>query len=479
MKKVYTLFVLLAFCSFALGQNVKTYKGKMSKRPVSRVDFGLNLGMSLEPEIWSYEYYEDEDGSRIYHGKLSYSLQYGRNSFYTIKGQYSHGKKEGIWEYKALENGNKLYGKWTVNYHNDLLDGDYDYYAKIGGTFGESIKMIGKFSQGHPIGKMVCSMSESKRNISYEANYSEDGYPDGVWTCDVQASIARKTKIRFLNNCLISKTTIDQSTGEKNVTKSTDIAPEEYEGGSSVLIPESIAKVLSAKNRKFNGARNNCYQLVDGWHSDFSNALQATDYIEECECFELIDKLYGQFGSRARYLKIVPDEARNEEVRDSIEEVKRIEREQSRLAAEKAKQLEKQKEEEAQLAHQQAIQENNKLAEKIRSNFANNKEARKWENLNSLFNLTSRHHSDYEDTPQNLLFLNKFYICVYRIINSEIESKYRKEYEKAISSDVSQAISASCRAGGWRYYCEPDEILKKCMNMADGLQLIKYEDIAN
>ena len=127
LRNIGVLLLYVALSGQIDAQTLKTYKGRMSERPVERIDFGINLGMSLRPEIWSYQYYEDENGERVYHGKLTYSFQYAPNAFYTIAGQYSHGKKEGQWIYQAVGSNKKVSGKLMINYHNDLFDGNFSY----------------------------------------------------------------------------------------------------------------------------------------------------------------------------------------------------------------------------------------------------------------------------------------------------------------------------------------------------------------
>ena len=57
LRNIGILLLYVALSGQIDAQTLKTYKGRMSERPVERIDFGINLGMSLRPEIWSYQYY--------------------------------------------------------------------------------------------------------------------------------------------------------------------------------------------------------------------------------------------------------------------------------------------------------------------------------------------------------------------------------------------------------------------------------------
>ena len=115
MKKICLLLLYVALSGQISAQTIKTYKGGMSESPVETIDFGYNLGLSLAPRIWSYQYYEDETGERVYHGKLTHSFQFAPNLFYTITGQYSHGKREGQWVWQVIGDNKKNYEKYIVN----------------------------------------------------------------------------------------------------------------------------------------------------------------------------------------------------------------------------------------------------------------------------------------------------------------------------------------------------------------------------
>lgn len=464
LRNIGILLLYVALSGQIDAQTLKTYKGRMSERPVERIDFGINLGMSLRPEIWSYQYYEDENGERVYHGKLTYSFQYAPNAFYTIAGQYSHGKKEGQWIYQAVGSNKKVSGKLMINYHNDLFDGNFSYQG-FGTSFIGDYKMNGSFSNGHLIGTMTCSVTGLSEKKYYEASYANGGYPEGNWKYNKIGPIVENTEFRFLNNCLITQTVVDQSTG-KTQTKKTQTINDDYRG---IFIPDSIARNISESNRGFR-IGNTCYTFEDASAFDF-------EYATIDEGFKEVHALYKALGYTPKYLKAVKDKARN----DSIAEVERQQKEQERLIAENAEmsrlEAEKKKIYEARQTHLLAVSQTKELADRIEIAYSIRKDAKKWINVKELFDIVSSHHADYEDTPENISFLNDYYKCVYRIFNSEIDNKTRRDFEALIASGLTEVRATIGKSGGWRLYCEPDKIIRNFVQQAEGLMLTDFDAI--
>lgn len=257
MKKICLLLLYVALSGQISAQTIITYKGRMSEGPVETIDFGgaTAVALPLSQGIWSYQYYEDETGERVYHGKLTYSLQFARNSFYTITGQYSHGKREGQWVWQQIGDNKKIDGKYVVNYHNGIREGDFSFQGHDGFY---ACNMKGSFSNGQLFGTMTCTFTDvvfDEEFYYYEAHYSNGGYPDGTWKFDYNHNgIVENTEYHFLNNFLISWTTVDQSTGKRSFHKNESDWEKDGIGYSierEILIPESIAQKNTAKNKGF------------------------------------------------------------------------------------------------------------------------------------------------------------------------------------------------------------------------------------
>lgn len=468
MKKICLLLLYVVLSGQISAQTIKTYKGRMSEWPVEieMIDFGH---YSSDPGIWSYQYYEDETGERVYHGKLTYSFQCARNSFYTITGQYSHGKREGQWVWQVIGDNKKNYEKYVVNYHNGIREGDFSFQDNDGFY---AYNMKGSFSNGQLFGTMTYTITRvlsEETFYYYEAHYSNGGYPDGTWKFDSYVNgIVKNTEYHFLNNCLISWTTVDQSTGKRSFHKN------ERDFGRKILIPESIAQKNTANNKGFRNG--NTYYT-------FGEVIYDRDHydpwigFDNLDGFKKVHELYGRLSYNPKYLCIVRDEIRNKEVEDSIAEAERQQEEQARLAELARQEEEKQRIYEAQQAHLRAVSQTQELADKIEIAYSTRKDAKKWKNVKGLFDIVSIHHDDYEDTPEDLSILNDYYIHVYRIFNSDIDNKSRTVFENLLEPDLEEAKDALGKPGGWRYYCEPDKIISNFVQRAKGLTLTDFDAI--
>lgn len=480
MKKICVLLLYVALCSQICAQTIKTYKGRMSENPVEIIEFGVNIHLSLAPEIWSYQYYEDENGERVYHGKLTYSFQFARNSFYTITGQYSHGKREGQWVWQAIGGNKEVYGKYVVNYHNGIREGSFSFQDKDGIY---AYNMNGSFSNGQLIGAMSYTITDvtfKERCYYYEAHYSNGGYPDGTWKLDhIDNGIVENTEYHFLNNFLISWTTVDQSTGKRRSRKNESDWEKDvldfYSIEMGVLIPENIAQKITANNKGFRNG-NTYYTFEEAvYNRDPDRDSQI--YFDDLDGFEKVHELYLRLGYNPKYLRFVRDEIRNKEVEDSIAEAERQQKEQARLAEQARQEEEKRRIYEAHQAHLRAVSQTQELADKIEIAYSIRKDAKKWKNVKGLFDVISVHHNDYEGTPEKLSFLNDYYICVYRILNSENDDKTRKEFESLIAAGLAEVRDAQTKVGGWRMNCDPDKVISNFIQQAKGLTLIEFNAI--
>lgn len=97
MKKYILINIAFLFALSTNSQNVKTYNGPMTEPEwIAELFGGGAYGFN-----GSYSYYEDKEGNRILHGsfKISYTYLYFGDffgDFTEIRGNYNHGKRNGI-----------------------------------------------------------------------------------------------------------------------------------------------------------------------------------------------------------------------------------------------------------------------------------------------------------------------------------------------------------------------------------------------
>lgn len=452
-------------CGITSAQTIKTYNGKMSKEPIALVKFGFALYMTTDN--WTYQYYENDNGDRVFHGNLTYKLLFGKNWIYTVTGKFSHGKKEGTWEYKAISD-NKEIAKFVVNYHNDLLEGNFEYFVAHGKN--EITSMNGMFQNGDLVGVVKYKNAGLRYSYNYMLNYMEGGYPIGIWKFNEKSDINYDHEMRFINGFLVSMKTTDQSTGERKESKADNVELVDfigYAGKYKVLVSESMAKMLSPNNRKFKGLKD-YYEVTDENGSSIEYAVFDVLGSKGYDAIKKIHEIYTDIGYTPRYLAVSFDTERNREVRDSLEEVRILQDKQARLAEEAARE---QKRIEAQQAKEQLEAQLKDLELKIDQTIALRKNAEKWENLIGVFRICAK------DKPNDKNWTLQFFTCVYRILNSDIDSNSRNQYEEKISTEAMKARSGANRAGGWFCYCDYKKLLNDCINLSADLNLVEMDSI--
>lgn len=121
-----------------------------------------------------YEYYEGDEGQRIYDGNFSFSLERTNkdnqgvdvDSRYSVKGEMKNGKQEGDWIYEYNEDGGFSYNTGSVR-----MLVIYDMGQPVNYRFG--------YSTGHGVESFELNLNNG--NIT-EGKYDQEFFPD--WSCD-------------------------------------------------------------------------------------------------------------------------------------------------------------------------------------------------------------------------------------------------------------------------------------------------------
>ncbi len=200
-RKIILSLLFALFAGSINSQELQTYKGDFH-------DFSYVY--MLWPKA-TYQYYEDDDFTRIYHGDFSMTFDAEgttakRKRIGTLKGRFKHGRLDGDWTlvypfrqmravnlqlvprfYTAkvkcsFENGrlngpvevivtnaaNKVIGKSIVHFKNGRKDGELDFYmTEVRQNFHpERIK--GQYENDRPVGKWTYTYDGHKGIIEYE-----------------------------------------------------------------------------------------------------------------------------------------------------------------------------------------------------------------------------------------------------------------------------------------------------------------------
>ena len=166
----FLFIVLFSYTFFQVSsQDLKVYKG------------------SFETGIAEYQYFENANYERIYHGNFIYN-----GDLYTQKGKFNNGKRDGSWSYiaKNKEYSHELIWKFkkiinteiTGSYKNGLFDGvwRFKHSVKTHSSFDNkweietSINEMATFREGHFIGDLFYEGTKV-------GQFDENGFFMGEW----------------------------------------------------------------------------------------------------------------------------------------------------------------------------------------------------------------------------------------------------------------------------------------------------------
>jgi len=203
MNKFNFTFILLICIINANGQKIKNYNGNFKNGKAS------------------YQYYENKQMDRIFHGKFSYN-----GELFNVHGYFINGNKNGKWIISA---NNKKYSNWkgsillnTIvegNYKNGSLDG-YWKYKNIMRFIDMNDKDIetstASFKNNHFIGKVTYYTNFTKSPTLYNVTgqFDDNGFVDDIW---IFKQGKERDEIRFYNGVAYWRLYNNKETGEKKI----------------------------------------------------------------------------------------------------------------------------------------------------------------------------------------------------------------------------------------------------------------------
>jgi hypothetical protein len=166
------LILLVAFNLNVSSQTLKTYTG------------------NYEDGSATYQYYENKDYERVYHGTFKYS-----ESNLTVIGQFKNNLKDGFWSYEYKNNNYNYdpidYTKLTGTFSNGKMEKDWSYLYyrknKKSGKFEEYKEMSVQFHNNNFIGKLYLTEDHIYHNngigkMKIKGNFNNDGLIDSIWS---------------------------------------------------------------------------------------------------------------------------------------------------------------------------------------------------------------------------------------------------------------------------------------------------------
>lgn len=214
-----TLFIVcfaMIIANIANAQKIQRYEGEM-RLPSDLKEFESLIEGFNKVGAGSYEYYENEDGDRIKHGKFVVSFD-KKNFKREFSGTYKDGQKQGEWVIRDIISAKTNYAKhceMTITYLNDVFNGPCRFVKNASNnkftitcTF-ENGRLAGNFAMEH-----VDKWREGVTNYVNGA-IGANGLPDGIWTIKQKGGIEVTQKRLYLFGGLVAAEEQDFSTGDK------------------------------------------------------------------------------------------------------------------------------------------------------------------------------------------------------------------------------------------------------------------------
>lgn len=253
MKRIIPFIcIVLSLCCNA--QQIQTYKGEYPDR-FQRV-YMLDLTST-------YDYYEDDDLSRVYHGPFSLKFKAeskrGQNRTGSIKGQFNHGYYDGDWTFVypymvggysnksgyystpytatlkcKFENGeitgplevvvtnsaNTVVAKTTIQYVNGKREGEISHFSKMKYPTFKNVQ--GQYKNDKRIGKWTYTWANDDKGV---ATYDDNGDEDSNYK-------------------------INSQSGEKGYGKTINLYDLDYSSGLSISVLLNVLYDISVDESK-------------------------------------------------------------------------------------------------------------------------------------------------------------------------------------------------------------------------------------
>ena len=172
-RSILIIALLFSLTTFkVVSQNIKTYSGKYSEDNAS--------GDA------TYEYYENENFERIYHGNFKFSRGNSQSKlsgqiYREVLGRFNNNFKDGLWTYKTKNeevSGNFVMGlpngEW-IRKEIDPKTGKMEVFEKVNYKNG---KMYGNFYYKGEVGNNTGLITRAE----VSGKIDDGGYVDGPWT---------------------------------------------------------------------------------------------------------------------------------------------------------------------------------------------------------------------------------------------------------------------------------------------------------
>ena len=262
------MLAALLVATTSIAQTVQTYNGPL-KRPRSMIA-ALQIGETFQNV--TYQYYEDADGARVWHGSFSIPKApakwiSGSLDYVKIVGQYDHGKQSGLWtETKVDSEGTVSTNKY--NFVNGKLNGKYFFQSP--NLFQALNHVAASFEDNKFVGDFLATSTDG---FSMKGQFNANGLADGEWVVKylTYGGIQHIRKYTYENGIATRIIDIDNSTGEKTILR--EITLSKY---GTIVINNSHYRAIRTDELKDNTNNVGIQRLIGNNDSEISPLIGGT-----------------------------------------------------------------------------------------------------------------------------------------------------------------------------------------------------------
>jgi len=263
-----SILILLSGHEKVVSQNIKTYQG------------------IYESGNATYQYYENENYERIYHGNFKYKATIiddvkGKLNI-SVTGQYKLDKKDGIWTYTLADP--YIKGATEVvsgNYYYGMMDGEWTSVTTINNTKKIIRKTVAQFKNNKLTGELKFDYTSNSlkdySSLSIKGNFNDSSLFNGVWSTNCTKENIQYEEIRKYRNgvlCLLMYRRLsDGAILEKlDTTDFVNLFFDHYDPLKKITIVRNQKYVFKDNPDKYSGILDLTAIVSDYWTKNSQNS---------------------------------------------------------------------------------------------------------------------------------------------------------------------------------------------------------------
>lgn len=248
--------------NISIAQTIKTYTGPL-KKPDSMIISSIDNEQIINA---TYQYYEDNDGARVWHGSFYYTSRIDilLKSFIKVSGRYEHGKQTGQW-IETVEKNGKPERILKYNLKSGKLNGAYT-FQNFGG-----VSINASFNENKLTNTLTLTFDS---DFSLKGQFDEQGLASGEWVMQYKSrgGIPHIRRYTYDHGVAMRIIDLDNSTGIKTVLR--EAIKSDY---GTIVIDDQHYKVVNANKLSSNNNEIQFDVLISITDRNYDGLLEFLD----------------------------------------------------------------------------------------------------------------------------------------------------------------------------------------------------------